>query len=281
MKEITRRPLSIEVLPYLRDHRALNQAVLPAVEALQLLAVSAQRHFPEMDTRTMYRASFPRFLVIEDRDDRVEVDNELEMDDEGHLVAKLVTTVVSRKAGITRSRVFASVCFQKSPPDPDAGRDFSPLPMEEKAFELSREDLYRELVPLGPAYRNAYEPIRLGRSGATACLRAPMLPAPTLPLGSPFPFDAAMQCACAWSQRFYGIIAFPVGFERRVIHDRTLPGQNYLCRIAPVSSDGGTLIFDIRIDHEQGYLCEFISGVRMQDVSSGKLSPPRWIRDSS
>jgi hypothetical protein len=281
MNKMTRQPLSIEVLPYLRDHRALNQAVLPAVEALHFLAVSAQRHFPALDVRVMYSASFPRFLVIEDKDDVVEAYNELEVDAEGHLFAKLVTMVVSPKAGIARSRVFASVCFGTSPPDPDAGRNFSLRPLEEKVFELSSEDLYRELVPLGPAYRNAYEPIRLGRSGATACLKAPVLPAPTRPLGSPFPFDAAMHCACAWSQRFYGIIAFPVGFERRVIHDRTLPGRNYLCRIAPVSSDKGTLIFDIRIDHEQGHLCEFISGVRMRDISSGKLSPPRWIRDSA
>jgi len=278
MKETIRRPLPIEVLSYLRDHRAGGKTVLPAVEALQRLASSTQGYFPGIYVLAMYRASFPRFLLIEPEDQTVEAYNEIETDDDGNLKAKLVTVSVSKRMNIARSRVYAQVCFKKIAPD-FLEKDISFSLEDEETFDISREKLYQELVPLGPSYQNAYEPIRLGRQGATASLRAPALPAPIEPLGSPFPFDAAMHCACAWSQRFYGIVAFPVGFDRRIIVNRTKPGENYECRIVPVSSEKGTLIFDIRIYHEKGFLCEFIAGIEMQDVSAGRLSPPFWIRD--
>jgi hypothetical protein len=281
MKETIRRPLSIEVLPYLRDHRSEGKAVLPAVEALQRLALSAQEHFPEIHAQAMYRASFPRFLVIEPEDRNIEAYGEFVVNDGGSLRADLVTLSVSPKMRIGRSRVYASVCFKEAPPDIDLPAGDAAFDIGEDAFALSAEQLYRELVPLGPSYRNACEPIYLGRPGATGCLKAPVLPAPVEPLGSPFPFDAAMHCACAWSQRYYGVIAFPVGFERRIIRRKTRPGENYRCRIVPVSEQKGVLTFDIRIDDEQGDLCELITGVKMQDVTAGRLSPPRWVRDSA
>lgn len=278
MKETMRRPLPIEVLPYLRDHRAGGKTVLPAVEALQRLASSTQGYFPGIYILAMYHASFPRFLLIEPDDHIVDAYNEIETDDDGNLKTKLVTVSVSKRMKIAISRTYAQVCFKKNAPDLP-GKDISFSLQDDETFNISEEKLYQDLVPLGPSYQNAYEPIRLGRRGATARLRAPTLPAPIEPLGSPFPFDAAMHCACAWSQRFYGIVAFPVGFDWRIIYNRTRPGENYGCRIVPVSSEKGTLIFDIRIYHEEGFLCEFIAGIKMQDVTAGRLSPPLWIRD--
>jgi len=281
MKETTRRPLSIEVLPYLRDHRSEGKTVLPAVEALQRLALSAREHFPGIHTQAMYRASFPRFLVIEPEDRNIEAYGEFITDDEGYLRVELTMLSVSPNMRIGRSKVYASVCFKEGSPDIDLPEMDAAFDVGDEVFALSAERLYRELVPLGPSYRNACEPIRLGRLGATGNLKAPVLPAPAEPLGSPFPFDAALHCACAWSQRYYGIIAFPVGFERRIVCRKTRPGENYRCRIKPVSEQKGVLTFDIRIDHEQGDLYEFITGVKMQDVTAGRLSPPRWVRDSA
>ena len=51
--------------------------------------------------------------------------------------------------------------------------------------------LYAELVPFGPAFRNARAPILVGPAGAVARLAAPDDLGPdVLPLGSPYPLDA-------------------------------------------------------------------------------------------
>jgi hypothetical protein len=49
LPEITeqiRLPLKIQVPPYLMDHQFEGRAVLPAVEAMEILAASTLAHFP-------------------------------------------------------------------------------------------------------------------------------------------------------------------------------------------------------------------------------------------
>ena len=60
-----RLPLSIQVPPYLLDHQFRGKAVLPAVEAMGILAASTLAHLPGTAVYSMQNASFDKFLVIE------------------------------------------------------------------------------------------------------------------------------------------------------------------------------------------------------------------------
>ena len=102
--------------------------------------------------------------------------------------------------------------------------------------------------------------------------------APVFPLGSPFPFDATLHGACAWGQRFSGVVAFPVGFKERVIYKPTVRGETYLSRIVPLKTNSDNLLFDIWIYELDGMLCEAVSGVQMRDVSKGRMKPPDWVK---
>ena len=61
-------------------------------------------------------------------------------------------------------------------------------------------------------------------------------PAPSAPL-----IDLSLRrdhasIAVPPSQRFHGIVAFPVGFDERVVTAPTVPGETYCCRVLPVST---------------------------------------------
>jgi phosphopantetheinyl transferase len=122
--------------------------------------------------------------------------------------------------------------------------------------------------------------LRLTEEGALAVIRAPERADARidLPLGSPFILDGAFHAACVWSQRFTGVVAFPVGFEQRIIVAPTRHGESYISRIFPVQTEPSLLTFDIWIVDKDGWLCEKLKGVRMRDVSGGKVRPPDWIR---
>jgi hypothetical protein len=147
------------------------------------------------------------------------------------------------------------------------------------SFSVSPERLYGELVPFGPAYRNIRRPLILWPEGAVAGIEAPDFPAahPEGPLGSPFPLDAAFHAACAWSQRYAGVVAFPVAIGERVVLEPTRAGRSYTARIVPAFAGGGALGFDIRIFAPDGRIHEAVFGVEMRDVSRGLSIPPEWI----
>jgi hypothetical protein len=279
MTEKIRLPVRIEVLPYLREHTFEGKAVFPAVEALQCLAASTKKEVPEINVRIMNRASFPRFLHLGVENSFIEAFNEIEVMDNGEINANLITMALSKSGNISRPTVHARVSFAQDGDDQPVNTARMSFDLGRDVFEVPVERLYQELVPLGTAYQNARPPVRINKKGAIACLQAPELPAQLDPLGSPFPLDAAMHCACVWSQRFANVVAFPIGFERRIIHHRTRPGEDYLTCVVPVKSNGQTLIFDIGIYRLDGVLCEMITGIQMRDVSAGRMKPPSWIRD--
>lgn len=280
MNETMRLPIQIEILPYLREHTFEGKSVFPAVEALQTLASSTKSHFPEIDPRSMFKACFPRFLHIGAESRIIEAFNEIEIAGGGEVKASLITMTTSKSGSITRPAVHARVNFRQDTAGQPAGASRMSIDLERDVIEVPPDRLYQDLVPLGPAYQNARAPIRISSKGTIACLQAPELPAQLDPLGSPFPLDAAMHCACAWSQRFANVVAFPIGFEERVILHRTKPGEAYFTCIVPVQAAEQPLIFDIGIFRMDGVLCEKITGIQMRDVSAGRLKPPRWIRDA-
>ena len=83
--------------------------------------------------------------------------------------------------------------------------------------------------------------------------------------------------ACAWGQRYRGIVAFPVGFDRREIAVPTRAGETYCCRVVPLPDEGAVLRFDILITGRDGRPAEVIRGVAMRDISGGRRKPPAWV----
>jgi hypothetical protein len=275
-----RLPLEIGIPPCLRDHRFEGRCVLPAVEALRLLAGCVRSQQPDRDVRTLTDASFARFLFIGDEENRIAAHIDIETDEKEDLVAGLLTLVAASRGPAKRAKVHAQVCF------PTKIMDFETMPFSEAfrlegdPFAVSPARLYRELVPLGPAFQNICDDLYLTGQGAATRVFAAFHHEGPSPLGSPFPLDAAMHGACVWAQRYAGIVAFPVGFARRSIFRPIAAGQTCFARIVPIRTASEPLIFDLWLYSLQGVPYEAVLGLAMRDVSSGRLKPPAWIRSS-
>lgn len=281
-----RLPLEIEIHPYLFDHHFEGKAVLPAVEAMQLLAASTRAHLPDAEMRCITNAAFEKFLHIQPNDVRIEAFNEIVIYENGDVSSSLLTITRSKKASITRVKTHVSMEFSSRKQElPDLSAHLISA-LKGTYFDIPSDKIYSDLVPFGPAYHNIRGNLHVSEKETVANIIAPVhhnngLPSP---LGSCFPLDAAFHAACVWGQRFPGIVAFPVGLEKRFILRPTRAGENYIARIVPKLEAGNsklkTLIFDIWIYNLKGVLCEVIAGVRMRDVSAGRMKPPQWVMNS-
>lgn len=282
MSEKKQLALEIALHPYLFDHRFEGRAVLPAVEAMQLLAVSARSEWPQLPLGCIRDAAFDKFLYLDDLADpkATAVISDLEFDPEGSVRAKLLTRHRSKSAGITRLKEHVRLTFGKltDPVDTPTFDRLCELPGS--IFTVSAGRVYAELVPFGPAFQNIEDPLTVSEEGAVAHLSCPPTAnASNQPLGSPFALDAAFHAACVWGQRYAGIVAFPVGFAERVVFQPARPGSRCIGRVLPLRSEGDppVLFFDIWIYTEGGEPCERVRGLRMQDVSGGRWKPPQWV----
>ena len=150
--------------------------------------------------------------------------------------------------------------------------------LDGKRFIVPAALLYRDLVPFGKAYQNITGELLLSPEGAVAQLYGGEGEANDELIGSPFPLDAALHAACAWGQRYAGIVAFPVGFAERIIYRKTTKERKYIGRINPVNVSREPLIFDAFIYDLDGIIHESVSGMQMRDVSQGRLRPPDCIK---
>ncbi|PKN34289.1 MAG: hypothetical protein CVU61_08895 [Deltaproteobacteria bacterium HGW-Deltaproteobacteria-19] len=269
--------LRIAVPAYLRDHTFEGRVILPAVEILEILADFVQRRFPEIPVWIMEEAFFPRFLVLDPAWTTLNARIEWQLLDAGRVKTVLGTVVRSRSGAIGRLAVHGTAVFggeTKTEPIPGMDREAD----RSDRFAVPAERLYRDLVPFGPAYRNARDPIHVWEEGAEAIVEAPAGGDPRRFLGSPFPLDAALHVACAWCQRYGDTVALPVGFGSRRIVQPIVPGESCRARIAAKGLSEGAFLFDILILGSDERLREELSGVRMRDVSQGRLRPPDWIR---
>jgi len=275
-----RLPIEIEIYPYLLDHRFEGKAVLPAVEAIQLLAVSTQTYLPDTDIRYIENAKFEKFLYIEPNTTVVEAFNEIELHKDGSITAKLITKTRSKKAGITRVKEHAVMQFSGGKPD------IKPFPLDtvsgqiKRGFNIPSDKLYNDLVPFGPAYHNIKDSLFVSKKGAIGNIQAPKQSATNklkMPLGSGFPLDAAFHAACAWGQRYLAVVGFPVGFDKRIVIEPTRPGNSYICLILPVNVTMDLFTFDIWLYDLNGILFEAVYDVQMRDVSAGRIKPPKWV----
>ncbi|MBP1696863.1 MAG: hypothetical protein H6Q41_2051 [Deltaproteobacteria bacterium] len=275
----TRYPSEIEVSPYLRDHHLEGKVILPAVEALIALAKVVKLHFPQIRINSLFKASFPRFLFIAPETERLAVWVDIENAGKDRVAAALLTSMESKTGGIRRALEHARVEFAT---DDSAPCPAAPFRVMEKlggrCIRVPAAAIYRDLVPFGTAYQNILGEVALSPEGALAHLSGGNYEADENLLGSPFPLDVAMHAACVWGQRFSGMVAFPTGFEKRFIYQKTKKGGSYLGRVVPVNSDQKSLVFDAWIYGADGIIHEAISGIKMQDVTQGRLHPPQWIR---
>ncbi len=275
-----RIPVTISVLPHLFDHQFMGKAVLPAVEAMRILVDSTQMHIDKKENASVVDAAFDKFLFIREQEGAIEGFNDIQVLENGLVQSKLIIRFQSSKSAITRfiEHVTLNLSFS---PEPAEQKAFDPESLiGENPFEISPDIIYRELVPFGPAYQNIREPLLMNLNGVVAPIYGgDPIDGDKSWLGSPFALDAAFHAACAWGQRYSHIVAFPVGFSERKILRPTRFGNNYVALIKPVNYDKNLLVFDIRICDREGNIHETISGVRMRDVSGGRLKPPEWILD--
>ncbi len=275
-----RHEMTIEVPSHWADHHFQGRAILPAVEAMQLLAYQVLLKHPTTDVHTMRAARFDKFLPLQQDQGKITALCDFTRLEGGLLRAALVTRVSAKTAKISRTMVHAQLDFASADEQPPMCPLDLAAALEGCSFQVAPDRIYAELVPFGAGYRNIVQPLHLTQEGALAALMAPNLVdgQTTQPLGAPFVLDAAFHAACVWSQRYVGVVAFPVGIEQRFVIRPTQMGEPYFARIFPKVTNQPPLLFDIWILDPGGRFCEVLLGVQMRDVSGGRLQPPDWIR---
>ncbi|MBS3732885.1 MAG: polyketide synthase dehydratase domain-containing protein [Desulfobacterales bacterium] len=277
--DAARQPVRIKVFSYLRDHVFESAAVFPAVESMQQLARTAQGLEADLDIKTLLDAEFGKFLVIDEPEESIEAFVEIENLPDKRLSAALITRMRAGRSGMTRTREHARACFARAgmlsdyPEVPDFAKS-------EVEMQVPASEVYRELVPMGPAYQNLAGSVGLWPQGASAEIQTPDLAESDGPLGSPFALDAAFHAACVWGQRYSGFIGFPVGFARRHVIRPTGPGGKYRASVHPAGCGRGENVFDLWIFGPENQIFEVVCGLRMRDVTGGRKNPPAWIRAS-
>jgi hypothetical protein len=135
------------------------------------------------------------------------------------------------------------------------------------------------MVPFGTAFRNVVSAVTLWPEGAlTVVSGGPAEGEANSVLGSPFPLDAAFHAACAWAQRYRGVVAFPVAMARRRVWRPTQAGEHYATVVRFRGAEERGLRFDLHLCDQAGRLCESVQGLVMRDISGGRLQPPAWVR---
>lgn len=285
--DTVRLPVAIPIHAYLLDHHVEGQVVFPAVKAMQVIGETVKRFRPDTDISVMTRGRFDKFLRIHSAAEPITAFVDIDTHENGEMAVRLLTKTRSKKSAMIRIKEHVSVHYPGNqpgsadrPPDPVSGL-FSAL--EGTCIEVSPDRIYGELVPFGPAFHSIQGSLIVSAQGAIARIGTPPDDAGRSVseiLGSPFPLDGAYHCACVWGQRYAGMVAFPVGFEKRTVWRPTLPGEAYFCRIFPVRALPDLLVFDLWIGDENGVLFENSLGVCMKDVSAGRMKPPRWFESA-
>jgi hypothetical protein len=199
---------------------------------------------------------------------------------ENGLTASLLTRHLAAQSGMRRLKVHARAGFATArvanhgrPPAP-----WRPAPPAD-AFQVPPERLYSEMVPFGVTFRNVVSVVALWPEGAMAVVSGgPAEGAANCVLGSPFTLDAAFHAACAWAQRYRGVVAFPVAMARRRVWRPTRAGEHYEAVVRFRGAEGNGHWFDLHLRDRAGRLCETVQGLIMRDVSGGRLQPPAWVR---
>ena len=273
-------PVTLPIPPWFRDHCFNGRVILPAVEAMRLLALAVEDEHPDRNVRIMTEGRFARFLEIAPDQAEIEILVEMERDESGKVRAGLQTRKQLRTMARTISH--CELSFIAGAAAGEVALDL-PQPFSAGPFgEVQAARIYRELVPFGPAYRTLQGTLRLTEDSAFGILQTADLPAAGKGrdlLGNPFVLDGAMHAACVHGQQLVDFVPFPMGFAQRVVHRPTLTGERYLTRVRLQSLAADELVYDIGIFDRTEQIRETVTGLRMRDVSGGRLRPPAWIRE--
>lgn len=271
-----RQPIIISIKPYMYDHSFLGNAVLPAVEAMRIIADWASEKYPGMDVSVINDARFLKFMRLVPGDESINA--AIDYDEFEEYVAAALITINKLKSGITRIKEHVTVKLPKACHIEKAAT-IPEVPNLVNNYRVGNEKIYSELVPFGTAYQNARW-VEIAREGACVVITSPVIEEydDTLPLGNPFLLDAAFHAACVWGQRHCGIVGFPVAFSKRIVLSETRAGEEYSAYVIPSKeSCPELLVFDIFLYSGDDSLAEIVYGLEMRDVSSGRLRPPFWI----
>ena len=263
----------LPIRPWFRDHCFNGRIILPAVEAMRLLAETVQAAHPALNVSVMGEATFTKFLEIPQ--DRGEIDIQVEVTqmEGGRVQARLLTR--RQLKGMSRLTGHCGVFFGG---DRESDAMQPAVQGRQAATRVSAERIYRELVPFGPAYQTLQGQVSLGHDWAQGRLHAPDLPMDFAAVGSPFPMDGAMHAACVHGQRQVDFVPFPVGFAVRQITLPTKPGEEYVFQVHLRSRAADELVYDLQIFDQREGIRETVRGLRMRDVSNGRIKPPAWIK---
>jgi hypothetical protein len=274
--EPVRRRIEIPVRDALFDHRFEDRPVFPAVEAMEIMAGAVKGLRPEAVFNQLTQIRFDKFLPVARDAKTISVFCHVTPEESGGIRAELRTR--SRlPSGFSRNMTHAAAVFTR-----DAGaapaQERGPKTPDGPGFRFSADRLYRELVPFGPAFQTLTGQVALFDGEATATASCPKKrQVPGRLLGNSFILDGAFHAACAWGQRFAGIVAFPVRIDRRRVLIPTRRGERYAVRAVPDRSGSEPLVFTLEIADGEGRLRERVEGVYMRDVSGGRWKPPEWV----
>lgn len=277
----TRFPITLATPPYIQDHAIEGKVVYPAVEALITLARAVQSRHPQAIFNVLTGAQFPKMLAIpsagEPQDAQIEIESS-----ESEIRASLLTSMPIKKSAMSRELEHARVTFVQTMVLPEQPMSFqSALIRGNACISVSAASIYRDLIPFGLSYQNIVGDLAVSAQGALANISGGSGQSDDSFLGSPFVLDAAMHAACVWGQRFADIVSFPVGFDRRIIYAPTKKGGSYIARVKPVDVSREPLIFDVWIYGANGAVHENVTGLRMRDVTRGRVRPPSWIKETA
>lgn len=269
--------MRLKVPLWFRDHCFNDRVILPAVEAIRLLAASVKVKHPAVNVQVMEGATFSKFLEIPPNQDAIDIQIEVARMADGRVQARLLTR--KQLKGMTRLTGHCDLLFGGCA---EVGsRPEQPVINTNPVADVSAERIYRELVPFGPTYRTLQGQVRLGQDWALAGLHTPNLPVDFLPIGSPFALDGAMHAACVHGQWRVDFVPFPVGFAKRIIILPTMPGEEYVINVNLRSLIADELVYDLLILDRRERIRETLLGLRMRDVTGGRIKPPTWIRASA
>ncbi len=166
--------VTLPIPPWFRDHCFNGRVILPAVEAMRLLALAVEDQHPDRNVRIMTEGRFARFLEIAPDQAEIEVLVEMQRDESGNVRAGLQTRKRLRTMARTISHCELSFIAGASPgevamdlPQPSSAGPFGEVPAAR---------IYRELVPFGPAYRTLQGTLCLTEDSAWGLLQAADLP---------------------------------------------------------------------------------------------------------
>ncbi|MGD9949690.1 MAG: hypothetical protein AB7U29_14610 [Desulfobulbus sp.] len=263
--------------PWFKDHCFDGINILPAVEALEFLAQQVHARYPEQQCCHMTDVSFPRFLQLTPGQQAIEVLAVCTPTPGGGIRAMLQT----RKQLQTMTRLLShcDVLFANGTMKTPPSAALSPCT---PVMVIDVDRLYQDLVPFGPMYRSLRDQVQLEAAMAHGQLEPPVLPGDSQEhslLGSPFSMDGAMHLACVHGQGLVDFIPFPVGLAQRTVHVPTRAGERYEVRAHLRMLTAEELVYDLEIVDQQ-QVRETILGLRMRDVSGGRIKPVDWMRNA-